>query len=432
MKPILLYLVTEDWYFYSHRLPMARAARDAGFDVGVICHVHQHRERIEAEGFRVIHLSLERRSLNPFLALRQIAALTRIYRREKPALVHHIAMKPVLYGSVAAWVAGTPRVLNAFAGLGYVFRATTPKARLIRPVLLAGFRTLFRRKGFWTLFQNGDDRAVLEQSGVVVHDRTAIIRGSGVDTGHYQVHDLPPAPPFICVYAGRMIDMKGLPTLRAAFDILKDTAPHIHLWLCGKPDHGTPGSWDEERLAQWCGTHRNVTWKGHQQDMAPIWAQAHLAVQPTWGGEGLPKALLEAGACGRAMVATDVSGNREIVIPGRNGLLVPEKDAAALADAILQIASDPRRCSAMGMESRKLVESDMSAQGVGRQIVALYAHIMAGPSGFQQDSDPLHKIEGAVIDNDGDHGQEPCQFPRDDQSIDGHIGAEGIRIKHKK
>ncbi|HEY8190519.1 MAG TPA: glycosyltransferase family 4 protein [Micavibrio sp.] len=378
MKPVLLYLVTEDWYFCSHRLPMARAALKAGYDVAVVTHVDRHGAQIESEGFRLIPLSLERKNLNPFRAVRQIAALTRIYRREKPLLAHHIAMKPVLYGSIAARLAGTPYVLNAFVGLGFVFRSDARLAKGLRLLLVPVFRILFRRKGFWTLFQNRDDCASMEKLGIPVASRTSIIRGSGVDVARYAVQPLPLSPPFICIYAGRMIDMKGLPTLQAAFETLKESAPHIHLWLCGMPDPETPGSWDEDRLRQWRQDNPQVSWKGHQPDMADVWPMAHLALQPTWGGEGLPKALLEAGACGRAMVASDISGCREVVIPGVNGALVPEKDPVALAGAILSIAADLPRCAAMGRESRRIVESDMSAESVSSQIGDLYRRI-CGP-----------------------------------------------------
>lgn len=372
----LFYLVTEDWYFYSHRLPMARAAIRAGYDVYVICRVDQHRERIEAEGIKVIPLSLDRRSLNPLSAMRQIMSLTKIYRTQKPDIVHHIAMKPILYGSIAALFSDIPHVLNAFAGLGFVFRSEELKARLIRSLLICGFRFLLCQKQTWTLFQNADDQVLMVSYGLVDLDRSFIIRGSGVDISAYHPEMLPASPPFVCIYAGRMIDMKGLPTLQEAFSILQKDSPDIHLWLCGKPDPDTPGAWTDSRLKDWCAQNPNVIWLGHQDKMAEIWPKAHLALQPTWGGEGLPKTLLEAGACARAMVASDVSGNREVVIPGRNGILVPERNAQALAAAILEIKANPDFCAAMGAESRKIVESDMSAQAVGQQITDLYARMM--------------------------------------------------------
>ena len=375
-KKKLIYFVTEDWYFLSHRLPMARAGMAAGFDVAVIANVGSKREAIEAAGVRVIPFALQRRSLNPFTALRQVWALRRIYKNEKPDLAHHIALKPVLFGSLAAWLAGVPRVLNAFAGLGVIFETDIRLARVLRPALTAAFYLLLRRPGYWTLFQNDDDRTKLIDLGICDVDRAVVIRGSGVDVARYPLLPFPPTPPFICVMAGRMIDAKGLSVLQAAFEAIRDLAPHIKLWLCGQPDPANPGSWDEARLRAWCDDNPNVTWMGQQSDMALIWPRGHVALQPSLGGEGLPKSLLEAGACARAMIATDVPGCREVVQQGRNGFLIPKDDSRALYGAILYMADHLKDCAAMGLESRKIVEADLSAEAVSEQTEELYRRIV--------------------------------------------------------
>jgi len=376
-RPKLIFVVTEDWYFYSHRLPMVRAAQQAGFDVAVITNVTAHRAAIESAGVQVIPLSLERRSLNPLRALRHIAQLTAIYRRERPALVHHIAMKPVLYGAIAARLAGVPRMVSAFAGLGYVFNANTPAARVLRPVLLRLFRLVLRDKGRWLLFQNPDDQTLLARCGVAELARTRVIRGSGVDLDTYSAAPpAAPAPDFICVFAGRMIEIKGLPTLKEAFALLAEEAPQIKLWLCGQPDEDNPGSWCAADLRQWDADSDNVAYKGHCDDMVAIWRAAHLALQVSYGGEGVPKSLLEAAASGRAIIASDVPGCREMVEDGSNGFLVPPRDAAALAARIKRIAGDFALCCVMGLNSRALVESDLSAEAVSTQTAALYRLIM--------------------------------------------------------
>lgn len=374
----LFFVVTEDWYFYSHRLPMARAAKQAGFDVSVVTNVAEHGEKIAAEGIRVIPFSFERKSLNPVLALKQIYQLIRLYRSEKPDLVHHIAMKPILYGSIAAAVANVPRVLNAFAGLGFVFSADTGLARTLRPVLLTGFKLFIKGTHCWTLFQNRDDYAALERFGVIDPSRAVVIRGSGVDLDRYPALPLPKSPPIICVFSGRMIDIKGLPTLQTAFAMIEKKMPHIELWLCGRPDPANPGAWNAARLSKWTHGATNVRWKGHQDDMSWIWGQAHICVQPSWGGEGVPKSALEAAASGRAIVATDVPGCREVVDQGRNGYLVSPRNADALAKAIMEIASDAGRLEQMGAESRRMVETDLSAESVCQQTEALYKKIMSG------------------------------------------------------
>jgi glycosyltransferase involved in cell wall biosynthesis len=371
----LIYLVTEDSYFYSHRLPMARAAQAAGFDVAVITNAQKHKEAIEYEKIRVIPLSLERRNLNPFLAARHIAQVTAIYRREKPDAVHHVAMKPVLYGSIAAWAAGVPRVVNAFAGLGYVFTADTPLAKSLRLMLWPAFWLFLKQQGSHLLLQNDDDLHMLDRMKLVPPGRTHVIRGSGVEM-------LPAVPypstngDFVCIFAARMIGIKGLQTLKEAFALLQQRAPRIKLWLCGRPDPANPGSWTEEQLQLWTAYAPNVVYKGHCTDMRAMWAQAHVALQPSYGGEGVPKSLLEAAAMARPIIAADVPGCRDMVEPGRNGFIVPPRDAAALANAIEKL-SNSGNGAAMGAESRKIVEEKrMTAADITAQTRALYSTLL--------------------------------------------------------
>jgi glycosyltransferase involved in cell wall biosynthesis len=376
-QPLLIFLVTEDWYFHSHRMPMARAAQLAGFEVAVITNVKDHGAAIEAAGVRVIPLAFDRRSLNPLAGLALTMRIAAIYRREKPALVHHIAMKPVLFGSIAAWRAGVPRIVNAFAGLGYVFSADTRLTKLLRPFLLVLFGLLLRRRNSFLLFQNRDDYALMRDRGLVVPGRARIIRGSGVDLSAYPQMPLPPLDEgAVCVFAGRMIGIKGLPTLKEAFAILSREGSRARLWLCGRPDPANPGSWTEEQLKAWVAESDNVFYIGHA-DMAEIWAKAHIALQPSYGGEGVPKALLEAAACGRPIVASDVPGCREVVEQGANGYLVPPGDAAALAARIAALAADPARMAAMARHSREIVASDMSADAVTEQTREFYRECLA-------------------------------------------------------
>ena len=371
-KPKLLFVVTEDWYFLSHRMPTVRGAQQAGFDVAVVTSNGSARAAIEAQGVRVIPFSFDRRSLKAGQAVQQVKALASIYKAEKPDIVHHIAMKPILFGSLAAWQARVPRVVNAFAGLGYVFSADTALARAVRLVLVPAFRMLLHRPGSIVLFQNDDDRQLLQKLGALSkQSKTVLIRGSGVETDKLAPSPQPDSADFICAFAGRMIGIKGLPTMHEAFARLRQEAPHIKLWLCGQPDPGNPGSWTQEQIDQWTRDNPSVIYKGHCH-MADIWAQSHVALQPSYGGEGIPKSLLEAAACGRAIIATDVPGCREVVNEGINGFLVPPHHAALLAERILMLAQDRDLCARMGHASRTLVEGDLSAASVTEKTRALY------------------------------------------------------------
>lgn len=373
-KPLLMFVVTEDWYFLSHRLPTVKGAQAAGYEVSVVTADGAARAAIEAQGVRVIPFAFDRRSLNPFKALRQIAQLRRIYQAEKPHIIHHIAMKPILFGSVAAMSVSAPHVVNAFAGLGYVFSAQTALARMMRLILIPAFRVILNHRGHIVLFQNPDDRDLLQKLGALSPrlNNAVLIRGSGVDTTALQPVPLPDGGrDFICVFAGRMIGIKGLPTLKEAFSRLRQGHPEIKLWLCGQPDPGNPGSWTQEQINTWTAENPNVVYKGHCH-MDQIWRQAHVALQPSYGGEGIPKSLLEAAACGRPIIATDVPGCRDMVGEAVNGFLVPPHDAALLAERIALLSNDYLLCQRMGQASRGFVEGELSADAVTAKAQALY------------------------------------------------------------
>jgi glycosyltransferase involved in cell wall biosynthesis len=367
-KPVLLYLVTEDWYFWSHRLPIARAARDAGWAVLVATRVGSHGERIEQEGFRLIPIKMRRRSLAPWWEIATVAELIEIYRRERPDLVHHVAMKPVLYGSLAAALAGVPAVVHALAGMGYIFTSSGVKARLLRPLIRTAFRWLLDRSHSRLILQNPDDVAVMTKA-TVAPKRVVLIRGSGVDTEAFAQSDELDGTP-VAVMVSRMLWDKGVGELVEAARLLQRRGVPLRVVLVGSPDPENPASIPERQLRDWDASG-DVAWWGERSDVANIWANCHIAVLPSYR-EGLPKSLLEAAACGRPLVATDVSGCREVVRDGATGLLVPPRDARALADALERLARDRDLRRRMGAAARDLVTREMSEQVVVAQTVALY------------------------------------------------------------
>jgi glycosyltransferase involved in cell wall biosynthesis len=367
-KPVLLYLVTEDWYFWSHRLPIARAARDAGWAVLVATRVGSHGERIEQEGFRLIPIKMRRRSLAPWWEIATVAELIEIYRRERPDLVHHVAMKPVLYGSLAAALAGVPAVVHALAGMGYIFTSSGVKARLLRPLIRTAFRWLLDRSHSRLILQNPDDVAVMTKA-TVAPERVVLIRGSGVDTEAFAQSDELDGTP-VAVMVSRMLWDKGVGELVEAARLLQRRGVPLRVVLVGSPDPENPASIPERQLWDWDASG-DVAWWGERSDVANIWANCHIAVLPSYR-EGLPKSLLEAAACGRPLVATDVSGCREVVRDGATGLLVPPRDARALADALERLARNRDLRRRMGAAARDLVTREMSEQVVVAQTVALY------------------------------------------------------------
>lgn len=374
-QPKLLFLVTEDWYFCSHRLPIARAARDAGFAVTVATRVNHHGEAIRAEGFELVPLGWERANSNP---LREIAALleiTGIYRRLRPDIVHHVAVKPALVGSLAARLAGAPRMVNAIAGLGFVFASRSLKARILRPLISLGFRALLNGSHSRVIVQNPDDERLLIERHLIAPERLVLIKGSGVDLDLFCPLPEPIAGPPVAALVSRMIWDKGIGILVEAARLLKARGVALKVVLAGQPDPENPASIGADQLRAW--HHEGIVeWVGFCDDVPGLWARSHIAVLPSWYGEGVPKSLLEAAAAGRPLVAADGPGLREVVRDGVTGLLVPPRDAEALANGLQRLAEDAGLRQRLGQAARSLAEREFGEDTVIRGTLALYRTLL--------------------------------------------------------
>jgi glycosyltransferase involved in cell wall biosynthesis len=380
--PRLLYLVTEDWYFCSHRLPLARAARDAGFRVTVATRVQRHAGEIRAAGIELMPLRLSRRSANPLRELATLRDIVRIYRQAQPDIAHHVALKPVLYGSLTARLTGVPRVVNALAGLGYLFSSSDLKARLLRPPIETGFRFLLDRPGSRLIVQNPDDLALLTRRGIVNASRTVLIRGSGVDLTRFAPAPEPEGAPLV-VLPARMLRDKGVEEFVAAARALKQAGVNARFALVGDPDPENPAAISPAQLEAWRESGAVECW-GWRDDMAAVFRQAHVVCLPSYR-EGLPKALIEAAACGRALVTCDVPGCREVVRDGDNGLLVPARDSAALAQALRRLLEDTALRDRMARRSRERAVAEFSLERVIADTLALYRTLLSvAPSALER------------------------------------------------
>lgn len=369
-RPKLIYLVTEDWYFLSHRLPMARAARDAGFEVVVATRIRDGQAAIEAEGFRVAPLRWRRGGWNPLAELCAVTAIRRLYRDEKPDIVHHVAMKPVLEGSLAAWLAGVPAVVNALTGLGYLFIGRQGVARFLGPMARMLLKPLLGRGERWRLvMQNPDDLELLVSRGIVARERVVLIPGSGVDLEKFAPSPEPPGTP-AAAFVARMLWDKGVGELVEAARMLKSRGDGPRIRLVGPQDEENQAAIPRATLDRWADEGA-VEWTGQAKDVAALWRETAIAVLPSYR-EGLPKALLEAAASGRPMVATDVPGCREIVRHEETGLLVPPRDAKALAGALARLAGDAALRRRLGMAARRLAENRFSDKAIAAATVDLY------------------------------------------------------------
>jgi glycosyltransferase involved in cell wall biosynthesis len=376
-RPKLLFLVTEDWYFWSHRLPVARAARDAGFAIVVAARMQDHGARIRAEGFRLCPLPWRRRGDGILGAGRALLAIAALYRRERPDIVHLVALKPVLFGAIAARLAfargtGRPLPIAAVTGFGSGLTPATVMARLGRSAL--GWAVRRAAANGRVIVQNPEDGAALGQFGIAPA-RIVLIRGSGVDTAHFAPLPEPPGETVTVALVARMLRSKGVPEAVAAVRRLRARGVAIQLVLAGPTDPDNRDTLAEAALAD-LAAEPGVEWLGHVEDVREVWRRAAIAVLPSSYGEGVPKALIEAAACGRAIVAADMPGCREAVRAGETGLLVPPRDIDRLAAALAALAGDPPRRQRMGRAGRALVEREFGENGVARDTLALYQALL--------------------------------------------------------
>jgi glycosyltransferase involved in cell wall biosynthesis len=371
--PRIIYVVSEDSYFLSHCLIMARAARAAGFEIHVVTNVTEEAAHIRAEDFTVHAVRFKRGTPAPLRTLRSILALRRLYRAIDPAIVHHVTLRPSLLGIVAS--AGFKfAAVHAIGGLARRFVGPDRNQRLLRWGSRMVLRRGLNRRHAVGLVQSPEDQDVLATLGVRP-DHVAMIPGSGVDSDLFRPVPEPDGPVTVA-FAGRMVADKGVRTLVQAQRILIDSGIHCELLLAGTPDPDDPTGIPQIEVAGW-GAEPGITWLGHVADISALWRRAHVAVLAARGAEGVPNSLLEAAAFGRPLIATDVPGSRDIVIHEKTGLLVPVDDPGALAAAILRLVRSPSQRVLYGVAARRLVDERFAADLVGPATVAVYRRLLA-------------------------------------------------------
>lgn len=373
--PKILFLQTQDYTFWSHRLPFARAAKKAGYEVVVAAHEEAHGARIRAEGFRLVSLPWRRSGINPFYELFLVLKLVRLYAEEKPDLVHQVTMKPVMYGTLAAALTGVPAVVNTFTGLGFVFISAGLKARLLRAGIGAALRLALAKRGSRTIFQNKDDLALFTRSGFIAASRAILIRGSGVDAAAYAPSPEPEGIPLV-VLPARMLWDKGVGEFVEAARALSAKGVRARFALVGDADAENPAAVPAAKLAEW-KAEGAVEWWGHRSDMAGAYREASVVCLPSYR-EGLPKALMEAAASGRALAAADVPGCREVVVHEETGLLFPVRDAAGLAAALERLLGDAALRRRLAANARALAVEAFAEEKVVEATLRVYRDGLSG------------------------------------------------------
>lgn len=369
----ILFLVNDTRFFLSHRLPLALAAREKGYEVHVAAAPVSGSEAIAAAGLVYHPLAFRRSALGPVGELRTLIMLYRLLRRIRPDRVHNVTIKPVLYGSLAARLTGVPVIVNAISGLGTVFLAQGTRAHLLRWFVERAYRVALNTPKCVTIFQNPDDRALFVERRMVVEERTVLIRGAGVDTRRFAPSPEPEGLPTV-VLCARMLRDKGVVEFVEAAKALKSQGCQARFVLAGGLDPGNRSALTEAELRRWCADG-TVEWLGHCADMPALLQGAHIACLPSYR-EGLPKSLLEAAACARPIVTCDVPGCREIVANEVNGLLVPPRDVPRLATALSRLIDDASLRARFGQRGRERVLDAFSLEQVVAQTLALYERVL--------------------------------------------------------
>ena len=372
-KPRIVFFVSEDWYFYSHRLPLAIAAKKEGFDVYLITKKVSHSELIKEHGISVVNLDLNRGKISPVSDLYMCIKLVKILQNIKPDIIHNVALKPILYGNIAALILGINSSISSFAGLGYIFISDTFIARTINFILRILFRITLNRNKNRVIFQNMDDLNLMVNKNFINKNITTIIRGSGVDKKHFRYSAENNETKNI-VLASRLLWDKGIGEFVKASEIIRNkNHKNIRFIIVGKLDDQNPSSISKRNILNW-QEKKLIEWWGFNDDINKVYQQSNIVCLPSYR-EGLPKSLIEAAACGRAIVATDVPGCREIVIDKYNGVLVPPKNATLLAEAILDLINDNSRRNKMGKNGLKYFQNNFTIENIVSQHVKIYRNL---------------------------------------------------------
>jgi len=370
-RKVLLYANT-DWYLYNFRQGLMTALREAGLEVVLVAPPGPYGGRLEAQGFRWIPIPMRRTSLNPGTELQLIRRLAAVYRRERPDIVHHFTIKCVVYGSLAARLAGIPVRINAVAGLGTVYSGEDSRNRLLRPLVTRLLRVSLAGKHSHLILQNPDDVSLFRHLRLVSPDRLHLIRGSGVDGSTFRARPAADGGgPCRILFAARLLRSKGVDNyLRAARRL--GAAGVAEFLIAGTPDAGNPDAIGRDYLEA-CSREGTAQLLGHVDRMQELLESVDILVLPSVYGEGVPRILVEGAACGLPLVAFDVPGSREIVVDGENGFLLPPGDQAALEHAIDRLVRDPGLRARMGRASRRHFETEYDQGTVIRKTLEVYA-----------------------------------------------------------
>ena len=368
--PKLLYVVNVDWFFLSHRLPIALGARSAGYEVHVATGLTNRAHLFANYGLILHPIYLERGDTSLLGLFRTFINILIVCLRVRPKVIHLVTIKPVLLGGIIARLLGLKRIVASVSGLGYIFIAKGSKASIRRMIIGSLYKLSLFNDGIRVIFQNPDDRLSLCKLSSLPFSKTVLIPGSGVSLSLYSPSDLPPGIPVV-LFAARLLSSKGIHEFVDAASQLNGA----RFVIAGQLDKENRDCIDPAQLNQWVENGWIEYW-GYSDAMANVLTQASIVVLPSYR-EGLPKVLIEAAACARPVITTDVPGCRDAIEPGVTGLLVPAQDSNALKVAIQYLLDNPELCISMGLAGRALAERKFDVKQVVQTHLDIYAELIA-------------------------------------------------------
>ena len=372
--PKLHFVVNEDWAFVSHFFERAVAAKSAGYNVAISAHCGEKRAELEGAGFTIYPHNISRSGTNPFIEVQNLFAMIKVFRKSKPDIIHLIALKPIVIGAIAAQIYGKAQVVCAPIGMGYLFSSNDRKARLLQPIVRFVLRRLLKFKNTQVIIENAEDCESLVSGNFVKMSNIQVIKGAGVDLSLYKAIPENLETQVVTMFA-RVLRDKGVLDFVEAAKIVHQEFPNALFQLVGDCDLGNPTSFSEGEVRSWesAGT---INWLGYRTDVPALLAASNIVCLPSYR-EGLPKTLIEACAAQRAIVATDVTGCREVVSHGSNGLLVQVRNHEKLAEAISQLLGDQLQRTAFAKNGRARAENEFASPIVIEQTLAVYKKVLS-------------------------------------------------------
>jgi glycosyltransferase involved in cell wall biosynthesis len=366
----ILFIVNVDWFFISHRLPLAIEALTKGYEVHIACGISDKKEYLENLGLKVHPLNISRSGTGIKGELKAFVEVYKILKKITPDIAHFVTIKPVLYGGIASRFLGSFRKVFAISGLGFVFVAQTIKAKIVRIIVKSMYKIALGGKNSHVIVQNPEDKKVILSFNVTDNENITLIKGSGVDLEQYTYKISENNVPKI-VMASRLLKEKGVFEFVTAAEILENKNLKVEFELYGEIDEGNPNSLTKNDLDR-ISKISNLKIKGFSNNIKSVFQKSDIVVLPSYYGEGLPKVLIEAAACGRAIITTDMPGCKDTIIENKTGLFCKTKDAESLAFQIEKLILDKALRNSMGESGRVLAEKEFDINKVVEKHFEIY------------------------------------------------------------